>query len=187
MGVTTHWFAFDPAVFAEPTVDALLAAGHLDDELEVTPHLAGLVAVPSWLEDNKRWYRNLDADSAWSGARQVMSTEARAPYDRWFAHLFWDPPAALGGDPVRAPHPVADGQVIYPAGLLRHILDLERPLDPVGAALRRVFADGPPPLAGYPWMYTADGFAALVGGWQSTFERVARDHPGWSLLRWVWV
>lgn len=188
MGVTTHWFAFDPAVFdGPPTVDRLLAAGHVDEALRVEPGVAGLAAVPSWFEDNKRWYRNIDGESAWSAARRALSPGERAPYDRWFAHLFWDPPPDVDCGVVRTPRAVAADSVVYSAELLRHILDLAAPLDPVRAALQIAFADGPPAYAGYPWMYAPEGFAALVDGWQSTLGYAARRHPGWSLLRWVWV
>ncbi len=188
MGVTTDWFAFDPAAFAAPpTCERLRAAGHLDDAWQVRPGTLGLAAVPSWFEGNKRWYRNIDGDDAWRIARAGVTSGERAPYDRWFGHLFWDTPPDAGCACGLAPQPVAEGEVIYTAALLRHIVELARPLDPVADALRAAFADGPPSFAGYPWIYTPEGFATLVDAWQQTVERVVRERPGWSLLRGVWV
>ena len=188
MGVTSHWFAFDPAVWSvRPTVDRLRTSGALDEDLSVTADARGLAAVPSWLEANKHWYRNIDGDSAWSAARQHLPPEQRATYDRWFGHLFWDPPADAADTVAEAPLPVAEGELIYPAGLLRHIVALAAPLEPAAEAVRNAFADGAPSWAGYPWMYTGDGFATLVDGWHATLRRVVERHPGWSLLRWVWI
>ena len=92
MGVTAHFFAFDPRVYTTPpTVARLLESGHVDPELRVLGEAnAWLREVDSPLGNNKRWYDNLAGDLAWSRARSHVAPDLRAALDRWLSHLFWD-------------------------------------------------------------------------------------------------
>lgn len=190
MGVTVHFFAFDPKVLPEPpTMDRLLAWEALDREMVVADGARGwLREYGTVLGDNKKWYGNLCGDFAWSCARDHVAPDARAEIDRWLSHLFWD--ADGTGCPCgRAPTPVAPHEVIYDAALMAHILSLECSLLPLEQALPIEF-DGDPPasprLHRDTWIYDFDGFCWLVWQWQELFERVQQQRPGWSLLRWVW-
>ncbi len=189
MGVTAHFFAYDPRAYdGPPTIDRLHARGDLDDELGVTPGAADrLREIATPLGDNKRWYDNLAGDFAWSCARQHVDGEARAAIDRWRSHLFWDTEAE-GCRCGREPTVVAEGEVVYERALLEHIVSLACPLGPVGPALSLEF-DGEPPKTErlhQHWIYDLDGFEWLAGEWHAAFERALGAGPGWGLLRWVW-
>lgn len=189
MGVTTHFFAFDPRVYTTaPTIDRWVAQGELGDDLEVLDQArASLKPIHSWLGDNKRWYDNLAGDHAWACAREHVAPELRAALDHWFSHLFWDADEQ-GCACARCPVEVAEHELIFDHALLEHIVSLERSLLPVEAALALEFDGDPPKTARVhePWVYDFDGFAALVGAWQKVFEEARKAGPGWSLLRWVW-
>ena len=188
MGVTVHFFAFDPAAYAAPpTIDGLVAQGDLDDELSVIPAAASrLTEVDSRIGDNKRWYDNIDGDDAWSRARPHVDAASRIALDRWLSHLFWEPGDA--GCPCGlAPVGVGEGEVVYDAALVAHIVSLACALEPVEAALALAFA---PPGSEPPdrsWIYGVDGFCYLVHEWQRVFEETQRAGPDRALLRWVWT
>jgi len=192
MGVTTHFFAFDPSVCTTaPTIERWVEQGALDAELEVADQ------ARSWLKpirspqlgDNKRWYDNLAGDFAWTRAREQVPAEARAEIDRWLSHLFWDA-GEHGCACARGPIQVGEdpNEVVYDRALLDHIAALECSLLPVEAALAFEFAGEPPRTEGLhgSWIYEFDGFCALVFAWQEVFERARKAGAGWSLLRWVW-
>lgn len=189
MGVTAHFFAFDPRRYsAPPTIDRWVEAGELDRELQVVGEArAWLEEIETPLGNNKRWSDNLAGDFAWTRAREHVAPDERAGLDVWLSHLFWD-----GGDAGcpcrRAPTVVADDEVIYDHALLEHIVSLARPLLPVEAGLALEFAGDPPksPRWDRPWIYEFDGFCELVGTWQQLLQQALRAGPGWSLLRWVW-
>lgn len=191
MGVTAHFFAFDPRAYpTPPTIETLRERGDLDDELSVLPSAAPrLRELTSILGSNKRWNDNLAGDYAWSCARQHVPAELRTALDHWLSHLFWDAGAAGDACPCeRGPTVVADHEVIYDRALLEHILSLACPLDPLEAALAVEFDGEPPRTERLPqtWIYDFDGFTWLVREWQRPFERALAAGPGWSLLRWVW-
>jgi hypothetical protein len=189
MGVTVHYFAFDPGVHTmTPTLDRWLASGAIDRELEVQPAArTTLKEISTWLGDNKRWYDNLAGDHAWSCARTQVDGSARAEIDRWLSHLFWD----AGGEGCacgREPIVVAEQEVVFDRALLDHIVSLECSLVPVAPALSLEF-DGDPPKTERlhnAWIYDFDGFEGLVSEWQRIFRCALEAGPGWSLLRWVW-
>lgn len=188
MGVTAHFFAFDPRVQATPpTIDRWVSEGALDSELEVTPPTPWLRAILTPLGDNKRWYDNLAGDFAWLCVRKHVAPELRVELDAWLSHLFWD--ADGEGCPCgRAPTAVAEHEVVYDHALLEHILSLERPLDLVEPALALEF-DGDPPKTERlhrPWIYDFGCFRDLVLAHQRIFKRATKAGRGWSLLRWVW-
>lgn len=189
MGVTAHFFAFDPGAYAAPpTLDRLVAAGHLDRELEVVGAASrSLRAIATPLGDNKRWADNLAGDFAWDRVRRHIEPGARGELDAWLSHLFWDAEDD-GCRCGRGPVSVADDEVIYDADLVDHVLTLERPLDALRSPLAAEFAGDPPPSPRLhrPWIYDFDGFCGLVDAWQRIFERTRRAGPGWCLLRWVW-
>lgn len=190
MGVTAHFFAFDPRVYATPpTIDRWVERGELDQELEVVDEAkAWLKEIHSPLGDNKRWYDNLAGDFAWTCARKHVAPEGRAELDAWLSHLFWEAGDDDGCPCGRGPIVVAEHEEIYDHALLEHVLSLERSLLPVEAALAVEF-DGAPPKTERlhrPWIYDYDGFCELVFEWQRVFERASKAGPGWSLLRWVW-
>jgi len=189
MGVTAHFFAFDPRAYTTPpTIERWVEWGDLDRELEVMDEAnARLVAIPSLLGDNKRWYDNLAGDFAWTCARKHVAPKARAELDTWLSHLFWDA-GDEGCSCGHGPTAVAEHEVVYDHALLEHILSLERSLLPVEAALPLEF-DGDPPKTERlhrPWIYDYECFCELVFEWQRGFERAMKAGPGWSLLRWVW-
>ncbi len=198
MGVTAHFFAFDPERCpGVPTMDRLLEWGALDEAMEVQgPAKAWLVEVPSPLGDNKKWYANLAGDHAWSVARGHVDADVRGTIDRWLSHLFWcagegeeasveDSGCLCGESPVV----VAEDELVYDAALIEHILGLECSLAPAEAALACSFGGDQPrnPRFDRPWIYDYDGFCWLVWAWQETLERARQSGAGWSLLRWVWV
>lgn len=189
MGVTAHFFAFDPRAAAAPTtIDGWRAAGALDDELDVSVDAhRWLRAIDSRLGDNKRWSDNLAGDFAWSRARQHVAPELRAELDAWFSHLFWDA-QGHGCDCGRGPLVVGDAEIVYDAALLRHILGLARPLETIASALAHEF-DGNPPRTerlDRPWIYDFDGFCDLVGEWQRLLAAPLAMGDGWSLFGWIW-
>lgn len=188
MGVTAHFFAFDPGAYAvPPTIDGLVERGDLDHELSVTRAAAArLKEIDSWLGDNKRWYDNLDGDFAWARARQHVEEAPRAAIDRWLSHLFWHDDDA-GCTCGREPAGVAESMVVYDRALLEHVTSLACSLEPVRAALATEFGD-PPRTGGLdrPWIYEFDGFCGLVLEWQQVFERALHAGPDRGLLRWVW-
>jgi len=189
MGVTAHFFAYDPRAYGvPPTIDRLLEAGDIDRDLEVAGEAKGrLIEVPTPLGDNKRWYDNLAGDWAWACARKHVADEARAPIDRWLSHLFWD--ADVDGCPCgREPAVVAESEVVYDRALLEHIASLACSLQPAGPALAVEFDGDPPKTERFdrPWIYDADEFEGLVLEWHRIFERALEAGPGWGLLRWVW-
>jgi hypothetical protein len=200
MGVTAHFFAFDPRVYTTPpTIDRWLQWEELDRELQVLGKAnAWLKPLPSPLGDNKRWYDNLAGDFAWTCARKHVPPEPRAEIDRWLSHLFWqtDDDADIAADTAntagcpckRHPTPVADQEVVYDHALLEHISSLECSLLAVEPALAIEF-DGDPPKTERlhrPWIYDFDCFCELAFEWQSLFERARKAGPGWSLFRWIW-
>jgi hypothetical protein len=189
VGVTAHFFAFDPRVYATPpTTDRWLAEGALDPELEVTKAAASALAeIQTPLGDNKRWSDNLAGDFAWSCARKHVDPGARDEIDRWLSHLFWD--ADGRGCPCgRSPIVVADQEVIYDRALLEHVVSLKRSLAPAEAALAFEFAGDPPRTERFhaSWIYELDGLEWLTSTWHQIFERAVAAGPGWSLLQWVW-
>jgi hypothetical protein len=189
MGVTAHFFAFDPCVYTvPPTMDRWLEWGELDREMEIVGKAkAWLRELPSPLGDNKRWYDNLAGEFAWTCARRHVDEPARAALDRWFSHLFWES-AEHGCSCARQPETVAEDQVIYDRALIDHILSLAHPLEVLEPALAAEFQGDPPktePLH-ESWIYEMDGFASLVDRWQALFRAAAKAGPGWSLFRWVW-
>ncbi len=189
MGVTAHFFAFDPRACATPTtIEGWRAAGALDDELEVSSDAHGwLRALDSPLGHNQRWYDNLAGDFAWTRAREHVAAAERIELDAWFSHLFWTE-AGQGCACGREPSVVADAEVVYDDALLRHILALARPLEVVAPALALEF-DGDPPKTerlNREWIYDFDGFCELVDAWQRVLAGARRAGEGWSLFRWVW-
>lgn len=189
MGVTAHFFAYDPQAYRQPpTVDGLLERGDVDRELTVAAEAgARLCEVPTPLGDNKRWYDNLAGAFAWACARKHVESGARAAIDRWLSHLFWDANGA--GCPCgREPLAVAESEVVYDRALLEHIASLACPLEVVGPALSIEF-DGDPPKTERlvrPWIYDLDEFEVLALEWHRVFKRALAAGPGWGLLRWVW-
>ena len=189
MGVTAHFFAFDPRRYTTPpSIDRWVEWGELDRELSIVGEAsAWLKEIDTPLGNNKRWYDNLAGDFAWARARRHVAPEVRAELDAWLSHLFWDTDeegCRCGREPVA----VADCEVVYDAALLDHVLSLERPLAPVEAALA-VELDGDPPKSprlDRPWIYDFDGFCELASEWQRIFTRARKAGPEWSLLRWVW-
>jgi hypothetical protein len=188
VGVTAHFFAFDPRVYTTPTMDRWLAEGALDPEMEVTPAAASALAeIQTPLGGNKRWSDNLAGDFAWSSARTHVHDPARGEIDRWLSHLFWD--ADVHGCPCgRRPTVVAEQELVYDRPLLEHLVSLQRPLAPIEAALVFEFAGDPPRTERFdsPWIYELDGFEWLTSSWHQIFERALEAGPGWSLLQWVW-
>lgn len=191
MGVTAHFFAFDPRVQATlPTIDGWVESGAIDRELEVTAEArAWLKAIETPLGDNKRWYDNLAGDFAWARAREHVDPGLRVELDAWLSHLFWDAPEGHACACGREPTGVADHEVVFDAALLEHLVSLERPLEPVRDGLSIEFDGDPPksPRLEQPWIYDFDGFEWLVGEHQRVFTRALEAGPGWSLLRWVWI
>lgn len=189
MGVTAHFFAFDPRVYTTPpTMERWLEWGELDREMQVLGKAtAWLREIPTPLGDNKRWYDNLAGDFAWTCARKHVAPEIRVDLDAWLSHLFWD--ADVEGCPCgRHPTEAAEHEVVFDHALVQHILSLERPLDPVEPALALEF-DGDPPKTERlhrPWIYDYDGFRELALEHQRIFRRATKAGPGWSLLCWVW-
>jgi hypothetical protein len=189
MGVTAHFFAYDPRVYTTPpTIARWIAGQELDRELQVLGEAnAWLKALPSPLGANKRWDDNLAGDFAWTCARKHVPPEPRAEIDRWLSHLFWDA-GSEGCSCARFPTEVAEQELVYEHALLEHIFSLECSLLPVEPALSIEF-DGDPPKTErlhQPWIYDFDGLCWLAFEWQSLFERARKAGPGWSLLRWVW-
>jgi hypothetical protein len=188
VGVTVHFFAFDPAAYAvPPTIDGLVARGDVDRALCVAPAAAArLTEIDSRLGDNKRWYDNIDGDDAWSSARAHVDERARVALDHWLSHLFWD--GGEDGCPCgRAPVGVAGGEVVYDRALVEHIVSLACALAPVEAALA---LGGDPSETEAPdrsWIYGFDGFCYMVHEWQRVFEETLRAGPERGLLRWVWI
>lgn len=191
MGVTVHFFAYDPNVYTlQPTMNRWLDWGELDEGMEIQGKArAWLKEIPSRLGDNKRWYDNLSADTAWSRSRRHVPEPARARIDHWLSHLMWRPAPGTGCGCEQAPREVAEQQVVFDDPLLRHILSLEHDLQPVEAALLRLRQEEPDlaGLYGRPWPFEYEGFTNLVWEHQSVFERATRAGAGWSLLRWVWI
>ena len=189
VGVTAHFFAYDPRAYPKhPTIDELTALGDLDGELEVAPDAgARLREVPTPLGDNKQWSNSLAGDFAWACARKHVEAAARAPIDRWLSHLFWD--TATEGCPCgRLPLTVDDCQVVYEPALLEHILSLECALEAARSALSIEFDGDPPktPRFERPWIYDFDEFQELALEWHRIFLRARTAGPGWCLLRWIW-
>lgn len=189
MGVTAHFFAYDPRAYPEaPSIDALIALGDLDRELLVTADAgARLCEVQTPLGDNKQWNNNLAGDFAWACARKHVDAAARAPIDRWLSHLFWDTEGE--GCPCgREPLVVADSEAVYDDALLEHIVSLECPLEAARSALSIEFDGDPPKTARLerPWIYDFDEFQALALAWHRIFVRARTAGPGWCLLRWIW-
>lgn len=193
MGVTAHFFAFDPArTPGVPTMERLLEWGALDQEMVVQEAARPwLEEIGSVLGDNQKWTANLAGEFAWCCARKHVAPAERAAIDRWLSHLFWEAPDGEGCTCGRGPAPVGDAQVVYDAALITHILSLECSLLPLQDALPREFDGDPPPTPRlherHAWIYDHDGFCTLVWQWQDHLERVHRRRPSWSLLRWVWV
>jgi hypothetical protein len=189
MGVTAHFFAFDPRVqTTPPTIDRWVESGAIDRELEVTAEArAWLRSIDTPLGDNKRWYDNLAGDFAWTRAREHVEPALRADLDAWLSHLFWEAPEGHACPCGHEPTVVADYEVVFDAALLEHLLSLARPLDPVYEGLSLEFDGDPPksPRFERPWIYDFDGFCELVLEHQRVFTRARRAGPGWSLLRWV--
>lgn len=190
MGVTAHFFAFDPRrTPTAPGIDRWFDCGAIDRELQVVGDAAAwLREIESPLGDNKRWYDNLAGDHAWSRARAHVDPDERAALDRWLSHLFWD--AGDAGCPCgREPTSIGDSEVIYDHALLEHIVALARPLDPIEPALSYEFAGDPPRSQRFdrPWIYEYDGFSDLALTWHQLMQRALRAGPGWSLLRWIWL
>lgn len=188
MGVTAHFFAFDPARYPTlPTIDRLVEAGDLDRELRVVGGASEWLAeVDTPLGDNKRWYDNLAGDFAWDRAREHVEPALRAELDRWFSHLFWDREGE--GCPCgRHPVVVGETEVVHDHDLLTHVLSLARPLSSIEPALAIEFAGDPPrsERLDRPWIYDFDGFCELVHERQRVLQQAAR-RPGWSLLQWIW-
>lgn len=191
MGVTVHHFAFDPTEFVQaPCLEGWAKQGHVSDDLSVAPHVAhALREIDSVLGENKKWYRNLDAQWAWSLARNEMSPEHVKHLDHWFSHLFYDehePACGHTTQPVVAPY-----ETLYDATLIAHICDLEVSLDDVSEVLARLNRDDPQfqsakGIAHYPWMFEPEGFEWLVSLWMRLFNDVRSANPKWSLLQWVW-
>ena len=190
MGVTAHFFAFDPRVqITPPTIDRWVEQGALDRELEVAAEArAWLKPISTPLGDNKRWYDNLAGDFAWTRAREHVAPELRADLDAWLSHLFWDAPEGHACPCGREPTMTADHELVFDAPLLEHLLALERPLEPVRLPLSLEFDGDPPksPRLDRPWIYDFDGFSELVLEHQRIFTRALAAGPGWSLFRWVW-
>ncbi|HEY0138611.1 MAG TPA: hypothetical protein VGB85_31220 [Nannocystis sp.] len=189
MGITAHFFAFDPRVCTTPpTIDQLVKSGAVDHELQVLGEAARwLKEIASPLGDNKRWYDNLAGDFAWSCAREHVAPEDRSPLDHWFSHLFWHG-AADGRCPCgREPAVVAENEEVYDSALLEHILSLERPLWVVEPALAIEFNGDPPKTERLdrPWIYDFDNFCDLALMWQHLIRRATKAGPGWSLLQWL--
>jgi hypothetical protein len=188
MGVTAHFFAFDPRrCTAAPGIDRWIECGALDRELQVVGDArAWLKEILSPLGDNKRWYDNLAGNFAWSRARAHVDPAERAALDVWLSHLFWD--AGDAGCPCgRTPTSVGEHEVVYDHPLLEHIVALARPLWPVEAGLEYEFAGDPPRSQRFdrPWIYDHDGFTELVLTWHQLMKHALRAGPGWSLLQWV--
>ncbi|HTE54829.1 MAG TPA: hypothetical protein VK698_28440 [Kofleriaceae bacterium] len=189
MGVTVHFYAFDPRVHtAGTTIERLVADGALDHELNVLGSDRGLTAIESRLGDNKRWNDNLAGDHAWDRAREHVEPVARAGLDAWFSHLFWDR-TGQGCPCGREPVIVAEGEVIFDDALIGHILSLGCPLAPVEPALAAEFEGDPPRTERLdrPWIYDFDLFSNLVAEHQQVFTDARKAGPGWHLLRWVWT
>jgi hypothetical protein len=189
MGVTAHFFAFDPKRYTVvPTMDRWLASGELDRELQIADNArAWIKEIHSPLGDNKRWYDNLDADFAWTCARKHLAESDRRPLDLWFSHLFWD-----AGDHACpcgfAPLEVAPQELIYDRSLLDHLAALRAPMFAIEPALVFEF-DGQPPRTERlqdSWIYDYDGFTWLVDAWHHIVAQARKAGPDWSLMRWVW-
>lgn len=192
MGVTAHFFAFDPAAYsAPPTIDALRERGDIDDALVVARAARErLLSLDSALGDNKKWNANLCGDFAWSRGRRHVAADLRAELDAWFSHLFWEAEGADGCPCGDHPKVVADDEVIFDRRLIEHILGLERSLEPVAPALAREFVGDPPAsprLHRHDWIYDYEGFSWLVDAWMRPLRQAHGRSPGWSVLRWVWV
>jgi hypothetical protein len=186
MGVTAHFFAFDPRIHgAAPTTERWLAQGVLDEYLHVIG--TGVAPIATWLGDNKRWSDNLAGDFAWTRARGHVPEASRQALDRWLSHLFWEGESP-GCPCARTPQAVADCEVVFDHALLAHTAALACPLEPAAAALALEF-DGEPPRSEHfdsPWIYDFEGFCALVSEWQRITTVALAAGPDWSLLRWVW-
>ncbi len=190
MGVTAHFFAFDPHVYTTPpTVDRLIEWGELDDELVVQSKASGwLRELHSHLGSNKKWYDNLAGDWAWGAVREQVAPKERGAIDRWLSHLFWDPEPGQGCDCGLTPSAVADGESIYDDALLRHVLALETDLAPAMNALQRRWESRAESESfDREHVHEPEGFEFLVRERQAIFERATSAGAGWSLLQWIWI
>jgi len=192
MGVTVHFFAFDPAAYPElPTIRGLLAAGDLDRELCVQPQARGrLVEVESHLGGNKRWYDNLIGDDAWQHARGWLPEERRAALDAYLSHLFYGlreregERCGCGLQRLR----VAESEHVYPPELLRHLVEGEEGFWGCEEELDAAFA---PKVIRDHWrkgeyFFSADGLEHLRSTWAALLSQAHRAGSGWALLQWVW-
>ena len=190
MGVTASVFAFDARIWtAAASVDAWSDAGYLDDELCVVSDAeTWLCEIDTPLGANKAWNDNLAGDFAWDRAREHVEAAARAQFDVWFSHLFWDA-EERGCGCGRAPRVVAEGERVYARALLEHIGELTRPLAPIEAALEFEFGGQSPRSTRFHphWIYDYDNFCGLVGEWRRIIDRALHAGPSYELLIGVWV
>lgn len=187
MGVTVHFFAFDPKAYsALPHLKFLIEMGDLDRELQVQPQAKQrLKEIQSHLGDNKRWYDNLVGDDAYEHARPFLPAENRAALDRWLGHLFYQQPSCdCGLNPVS----VADAEVVYSPELLQHLIDTEADFGACTDELEQAFA--PKVIASHwrrkEYIFSADGLEHLRYAWASLIYHAHKAGPQWALLQWVW-
>ncbi len=191
MGVTAHFFAYDPAVYTQqPTMERWLEWGELDREMNVQPRARGwLRPISSYLGDNKRWTDNLSAQLVWSSVHLHMPLVDREPIGRLLSHLMSVPDEGLGCPCGRQPMSVAEGQTIYDHALMEHIVSLRVDLRPVEGAIEQALAQRPGlrDIVDRPHLLEFEFFEGLVAERLAIIRRAMKAGDDWSLLQWIWV
>ncbi|MCB9690064.1 MAG: hypothetical protein H6735_33795 [Alphaproteobacteria bacterium] len=187
MSVTVHAFALSLDVWARrspepPTVDALLAAGVVDEELRVAPAHAGWVtAVATLLGDNRKWYVNLDAEHVYTRARAHLEPDVRERLDDLMGRLFWEPA------PEDAYRTVGDDHRIYSPAQLERVPDLrEDDASALGEAILAAAAEPDRFETDHPHLWEPEWFIDWVRVWLRLFARVRASGPSRALLLWIW-